>query len=875
MKEFSFHNLGNINQENHIKNKIITYKFDNIFIYLLNIISHIYIFIKNRIWRREKREYYFFGDKFSKKSHNYCKKDCFDVKYDSTMLIENKNEIKKYNNKRKENRIKKRNNNIRNYNIIIRNYIIINLIIFTLINIFSHCNIFNTFFFHNSKITLKIQGTGEIDILGNGRFSKFENINYLKEVYINGIPQAIDYKYIFNKTENFVELIWDDNINNCKNMFSGCSQITEINLSNFNTSLVTSMDNMFGKCISLTSLDLSNFNTSQVIDMYGIFGGCWLLTSLDLSNFDTSKVEDMSLMFSSCRSLTSLDLSNFNTSKVKSMCYMFSSCSSLTSLNLSNFDTSEVTFIQSMFNGCSALEYINLNNFDATKLYYYNYDYMFSSVPENVVICIINENKIFTQINSTKKCPVFVCTNNWKSKQKKIINNTNECIESCDISLEYIYEYNGKCYENCLNGFLYDDNNNKMNKCKCELEKCLLCPNVALKNDLCIKCNTDFYPKENDILNLGEYINCYKEPEGYYLDNNIYKECYNSCKTCNISGNNKFHNCIECKENYTFTLNNKNFFNCYENCTYYHYFDDEYNYHCTSDLLCPNEYPIVNEEKMECIKIDIHNIKYLINKKNDTKIMTKNEEIEYYDNLIKLIEKTFTENYNTLNLDNGHDEYIKTEKMTVIFTTTANQKKNINNNLTTIDLGDCETLLKNDYNISINETLYMKILDIPQENMKTSKVAYDLYFKLFGENLIKLNLTACEKSKILIYIPFKITKNIDKYNISSGYYNDICYTTTSEDGADITIKDRRKKYMDGDKIVCQEDCEFSKYDSVNFKAMCSCHFKESSPSIINMKIDKLKLFKNFKNIKNFANFNFLVCYKKLLNKKGIINNIGR
>ena len=277
---------------------------------------------------------------------------------------------------------------------------------------------------------------------------------------------------------------------------------------------------------------------------------------------------------------------------------------------------------------------------------------------------------------------------------------------------------------------------------------------------------------------------------------------------------------------------------------------------------------------MECIKIDIQNIRYLINKKNDTKIMSINEEIEYYDNLLILIEKTFTENYNTLNLDNGHDEYIKTEKMTVIFTTTANQKKNINNNLTTIDLGDCETLLKNDYNISINETLYMKILDIPQENMKTSKVEYNLYFKLFGVNLIKLNLTACEKSKILIYIPFKITENIDKYNISSGYYNDICYTTTSEDGEDITIKDRRKKYMDGDKIVCQEDCEFSKYDSEYFKAIYSCHVKRTSPSIINMKIDKLKLFKNFKNIKNFANFNFLVCYKKLLNKKGIINNIG-
>ena len=44
-------------------------------------------------------------------------------------------------------------------------------------------------------------------------------------------------------------------------------------------------------------------------------------------------------------------------------------------------------------------------------------------------------------------------------------------------------------------------------------------------------------------------------------------------------------------------------------------------------------------------------------------------------------------------------------------------------------------------------------------------------------------------------MPFEITENIDKYNRSSGYYNDICYTTTSEDGTDITLKDRRTNFM--------------------------------------------------------------------------------
>ena len=194
--------------------------------------------------------------------------------------------------------------------------------------------------------------------------------------------------------------------------------------------------------------------------------------------------------------------------------------------------------------------------------------------------------------------------------------------------------------------------------------------------------------------------------------------------------------------------------------------------------------------------------------------------------------------------------------------------------MTKIDLGECETLLRNFYNISINETLFMKKIDVFQEGMKTLKVEYDVYCKLFGTNLIKLNLTACGKSKITLAIPLVINEDIDKLNSSSGYYNDICYTAKSEDGTDILLKDRQKEYIEKDRIVCQEDCEFSRYDYNNYIAKCSCRVKESPPSIADMKINKAKLLDNFKNIKNIANFNFLVCYKKLFTKEGIIHNIG-
>ena len=79
--------------------------------------------------------------------------------------------------------------------------------------------------------------------------------------------------------------------------------------------------------------------------------------------------------------------------------------------------------------------------------------------------------------------------------------------------------------------------------------------NVALNRGLCTKCHINFFPNEDDPLNLGEYINCYNEnQDGYYLDNQnkIYKKCYFSCKTCNIGGNKLNHNCLEYNENFLF-----------------------------------------------------------------------------------------------------------------------------------------------------------------------------------------------------------------------------------------------------------------------------------------------------------------------------------
>ena len=81
-----------------------------------------------------------------------------------------------------------------------------------------------------------------------------------------------------------------------------------------------------------------------------------------------------------------------------------------------------------------------------------------------------------------------------------------------------------------------------------------------------------------------------------------------------------------------------------------------------------------------------------------------------------------------------------------------------------------------------------------------------------------------------ISVPVIISESLDKLNTSSGYYNDICYTSTSDNGTDITLKDRKDEFIKGNKAVCQDGCDFSEYDYQNKKAQCSCDVK--NPRIV-------------------------------------------
>ena len=90
----------------------------------------------------------------------------------------------------------------------------------------------------------------------------------------------------------------------------------------------------------------------------------------------------------------------------------------------------------------------------------------------------------------------------------------------------------------------------------------------------------------------------------------------------------------------------------------------------------------------------------------------------------------------------------------------------------------------------------------------------------------------------------------------------------------MTLSDRKKEYMKGNQIICQEGCDFKSYDYKTQEVNCSCEVKESSSSFANMDINTTKLYEKFIDINNILNISIMICYNVLFSKEGLLHNIA-
>ena len=767
-------------------------------------------------------------------------------------------------------------------------------------------------------------------------------------------------------------------ITNMRGLFQNCESIATLSLFNFYTPKVEIMWDMFKDCKSLTTLDISKFDTANVIDMESMFEGCASLVSLNLNNFKTPKVHYMNKMFSGCKKLQNLHLKYITGESLGTMHQMFYGCADLRYLNIYSLTENDQSIIEIFERASNSFKFCVKENENIPKIFeelkkrettrdcttdcygsglsrvgieskklccpYYEYNgNCYTSCPPRTSAgtnkkcanltcqyyfnyqqngCLLNVPTGFYANDKTLKtidmCPSTCNTCEKKPTQKKV-----HCL-TCKSTLPYLYF--GDCLSSCPNG---NYPNTPIPTCKCITTECSDCSEDSLEKGLCITCASGYYTKFGESF-ANNYKKCYKDPPKYYFDSSalIYKPCYESCQNCIGPGDKYNHKCISCDLNYNFSIVNEGQTtkNCYEECKYYYYFNQNGDYNCTEEKKCPQNYEFLIVDLGQCVSTCNNNqLGYIMRLKKEcykecpegkSKISEIYENrcdvICPYDAPFELVEeencvascsimersgkKCITNNIgNRTNMQMQeiiHDDIISDligkfnfsiitandsviiEETDTIYEiiSTQNQNQDKNNLTSNIYFGKCENLLKEYYEIPQSEPLYVLKMDAYIEGKTGPTVVYEVFYPLDSEHLSQLDISICEGEKISISYSMYLEEP-ELYDKNNPIYSDICHPYSSVDGVDMTLGEKQKDYANNNKSLCEENCEYMGYDKLEQLVKCNCDVKDGSTMISDIKVDKSKLY-DFMSIDKLANFDVMKCANLIIKKEYLITNIG-
>ncbi len=554
-----------------------------------------------------------------------------------------------------------------------------------------------------------------------------------------------------------------------------------------------------------------------------MFQYCNKIVSIDFSSFDTTGVTDMSSMFSECGNLKYIKFgSSFDTSSVKSMKYMFFSCSKLIALDLSMFKTESLTTMSHMFYKASSLLFLDLSSFntasvesmnnmcvDCTSLVYIN----LKSFEEK-------ENCQYTNIISTNMIDLKYCIDS--SKCPHIYNNI------------YNINTNNVCDDDCFkdNYKLIPENKNCINDCQSD--------------------ETYIY-EDNNICYKYKVSPLYKDDEERDSEENIEE-------TNNESPEESIESSEESRESSEESSESS----------------EESNESPEESKESPEESNESSEESNE--SSEENSEKFFAENFFKESQQTSKEELSNKDEITKsLKENIINGNLSSLltNLVNGTKEDLIAEYKDITYqlTTTENQKNGSYNNISTVDLGECEDKLKDVYGINPNISLIILKIDYKMEGLLIPVIGYEVYHPL---NMSQLNLSYCSGINIKLNIPVSIDEDeVEKYDPNSDYYNDDCYAYTSENGTDIILNDRKNEYSDNNLSLCENNCEYNGYNSETKKALCECVTKIEIDLISDIISNENLLSNNLSTSENSkTNIGTMKCVSLLFSKNGLIKNIG-
>ena len=702
--------------------------------------------------------------------------------------------------------------------------------------------------------------------------SMFYNCKSLKSLSINKFQtnKATSIKSMFHGC-SYLESIdlskfTTDNIIHIDDLFYGCSSLISLDISNFNLRNIDSMSYMFYECKSLTSLSLPSLNYLKSMRSTAyMFAGCSSLTSIDLTFFDTFPVRNMDYMFSGCSYLKYLNIYSWNTRNVESMNYMFSGCTSLKSLNITSFNTENVRSLKGLFYGCASLEFIDLSRMDTSKVNSMEYMFYKAISLTSVKLKEPNSPELYfnTELVENMRYMFAYCTNlkeaNFSFLVAKHLKDLSYMFYECE-NLASVNLTNFDTSEVTTMEKMFYRNLN------------LSYLNLQIATDSKVKSCDDIL--EGGLRNM---VFCFNKDEF----STVGKELFEVRKECSI--NNCSYNAYDYRklliyDDVSIESSDKciDIVDSDEKCGKKYYY---YSYGCY--VKCPNDTVEDNHGKKICYGKDEQAPPC-----NIQKVLTGEQNCISIDNLTKIYNNTPDDKIQFIedtkkeffyDRDTFATEYVKKNGMihknffddSISYELTTLSDKNLYNDLTYINIMDCENLLKTTKGIEPNEELMLFKIEYFTEEFKIPIIEY----KIFFQNGTELNFSICNCMKFIYSIPVSLNESLlYKYNPNSEYNNELCFQFTTEYKTDIILYDRRNEFNVENASYCESNCKFLKYD--NGRVYCECPIKSEFNKFIDKdESQRYDLIYRFHDIHpQSTNLGVLRCFKMLFSKLSINGN---
>ena len=394
---------------------------------------------------------------------------------------------------------------------------------------------------------------------------------------------------------------------------------------------------------------------------------------------------------------------------------------------------------------------------------------------------------------------------------------------------------------------------------------------------------------------------CYNnetKPENFYLnkERKQLEMCYKYCDTCNFHGNEEHNNCTSCIDNYQFIPDIKNANNCFAKCEYYYYFDIYELYFCTSNYQCPPEYNLLIRKKNKCIddcsKDDTYQYQYSgecyiecpddtipngnkceVEKKNLCSLSIYNLSLTFNELIkdnIDIYAKNYAEEFNYTN--NKIMNYTNKE-YSLVFYKNVLCIKELSLTVPQIDFGDCYKKVQ--YNYNITEDLLIAILDkyVDNGNPITSYLFFNpINGKRINASEICKDENIVVKENVLSFpgidpylVKFFAEQNINVFNISDKFYQDICKHYLSPNNKDIPLKLRFQIYFPNISL-CDENCISKGVNLKTMESICFCPFTDfNKNSFVGSVFEFSGAFGEVYSFLSNSNINILFCIKEIFN----------